>query len=662
MLRNFFLGRSEILSLGILLTTYISEKNLNLSKLVMTFGHSCVRMELFGKRLLYRQLRSARSVLKDRMPSGPKESKTKGKRLNGRMREKKKKRSDLRRKIMVPVVAILLIFIIAGAAFGKTLLDKYSYSKEEADMDEYFHVSGDRLAIVLQDTLLEEQAVLRNGVCYFDLDTVHRYMNDVFYTDVAENLLLYTDAVGTTSAALTDNTGVYTDQSGEKDLGYPVCFMEGDTVYLAADYVRLFTNYSYETFERQVQVYTQWGTAQTAEIKKNTAVRLRGGIKSPILRPLTAGETVEVLEQMDEWSKVKTSDAIIGYVENKRMNEIQAVQEMPVTDYIAPAYEGYAMDGKVCLGFHAIGATVGNATFFEMASSAKGMNVIAPTWFSLCDELGNFRSFGEKDYVEKAHKAGLQVWGVLDNFNYRNETKESVDEYAVLSSPAKRQKLINGITGTAVNLGLDGINLDFEQVQSQTGPHYAQFLRELSVVCRQNDLILSVDDYVPFQFNEHYRLDVQGQVADYVIIMGYDEHWHGSKNPGSVASINYVTNGIEKTISEVPAKKVINALPFYTIVWTTNGANVTDEYLTMNNTPDFLKQFSTKPEWDEVTCQNYLEWNSAAGLKQVWLEDADSIRVKLNVMSANEIGGVAVWRLGYGTDTVWELIRAYTEY
>ncbi|MBR1854725.1 MAG: SH3 domain-containing protein [Lachnospiraceae bacterium] len=563
---------------------------------------------------------------------------------------------------MVPVVAILLILIIAGASFGKALLDKYSYSKEQADMDEYFHVSGDRLAIVLQDTVLEEQAVLRNGVCYFDLDTVHQYMNDVFYADVAENLLLYTDALGTTSAALTDNTGAYTDKDGVQDLGHAVCFMEGETIWLAADYVRMFTNYSYNVYDRQVQVYTQWGTAQTAKIKKDTAVRLKGGIKSPILRELASDETVEVLEQMDEWSKVKTSDAIIGYVENKRMDEIQTVQEMPVTDYEAPVYEGYEMAGKVCLGFHSIGATIGNTTFYEMASSAKGMNVIAPTWFSLCDELGNFRSFGEKGYVENAHKAGLQVWGVLDNFNYRNETKESVDEYEVLSSTAKRQKLINGIAQTAVNLGLDGINLDFEQIASKTGPHYVQFLRELSVVCRQNNMVLSIDDYVPFHFNEHYRLDVQGQVADYVIIMGYDEHWHGSKDPGSVASIDYVTNGIEKTVSEVPAKKVINALPFYTIVWTTNGAEVTDEYLTMNNMADFLKLFSTKPEWDEVTCQNYLEWNSAAGLKQVWLEDADSIRVKLNVMSANEIGGVAVWRLGYGTDAVWELIRAYTEF
>ena len=129
-----------------------------------------------------------------------------------------------------------------------------------------------------------------------------------------------------------------------------------------------------------------------------------------------------------------------------------------------------------------------------------------------------------------------------------------------------------------------------------------------------------------------------------------------------MASIDYVTNGITKTISEVPAEKVVNALPLYTIVWTTNGTTVTDEYLTMNNMADFLNQVSAEPQWDEITCQNYLEWQSGSGLKQVWLEDADSIRVKLNVMTVNEIGGVAVWRLGYGTPAVWELINAYSAY
>lgn len=566
----------------------------------------------------------------------------------------------MKKKLFMPIVAIILIIIVAVIALSKPLLDKYSYSKEYADLNDYYKVSGDMSAIILQDEMVDEQALVRDGICYFDLDTVHKYMNEVFYVDLDENLLLYTDALQTVSTVIEGNTGKYSDSRGEQDLGYPVCLSEGGRIYIAASYVKLFTNYSYELFDRHVQVYTQWGERNIAEIKKNTAVREKGGIKSPILRDLEAGETVEILEQMEKWSKVKTTDSVMGYVENKRLSDIETIPENPDTHYIEPEYSGFSMEGKVNLGFHAIGGIGGNSTLYDMVSGSKGMNVIAPTWFSLNDEEGNFRSFGEASYVNSAHSAGLLVWGVLDNFNYRNETGASVNEHEVLSSTTKRTKLVNGITTAAVNLGLDGINIDFEQISQNTGVHYVQFLRELSVACRQNGLALSVDNYVPFHYNEHYRLDIQGQIADYVIIMGYDEHWHGSGDPGSVASIEYVTNGITKTVSEVPAEKVINALPLYTIVWTTDGVNVTDEYLTLNNMADFLSQVNAQPEWDETTCQNYLEWQSAAGLKQVWLEDADSIRVKLNVMSVNEIGGVAVWRLGYGTPAIWELINAYS--
>lgn len=564
----------------------------------------------------------------------------------------------MKRKLMMAAIAVILILVIGGVTAGKVLIDKYSYSKERADLDEYFRVSGEAAAIILQDEQVEEQALVRNGICYFDLPTIHRYLNEVFYVDRAENLLLYTDAVNTTSANIGES--VYSDSESVQDMGYPISFMEHDTVYVAAEYVKKFTNFSYEIFERHVQVYTQWTDRKSAEVKKKSAVRVRGGIKSPILRDIEAGETVEILESMENWSKVKTSDSMIGYVENKYLVNEAVAAETPVTDYVAPEYVGLPMDGKVSLGFHAIGGVGGNSTLYEMASGSKGMNVIAPTWFSLIDEEGNFRNFGTADYVENAHKMGLQVWGVLDNFNYRNETGAAVNEYVVLSSTTKRRKLVEGITAAAVNLGLDGVNIDFEQVASESGVHYVQFLRELSVACRMNHLVLSIDNYVPFHFNEHYRLDIQGQIADYVLIMGYDEHWHGSGNPGSVASIDYVTNGIMKTVSETPAEKVINALPLYTIVWTTNGTTVTDEYLTVVNTPAFLKQVSAEPVWDETTCQNYLEWNSAGGLKQVWLEDAESIKVKLNVMNSNNIGGVAVWRLGYGTPAIWELINAYS--
>ena len=564
------------------------------------------------------------------------------------------------KKIIPVIVALVLILIIGGVGIGGMLLEKYSYSKETADLTEYYGVTGDRLAIVLQDEIVPEQAVRRGGICYFDLDTVHTYFNEGFYVDTTEQLLLYTTAVDTYRAGIGGSS--WQNGAEAKDLGYVICFIEGETVYVAADYVKMFTNYSYEVFnDLCIQVYTEWGTKELAEVTKGTQVRTLGGIKSPILRQIEKGETVEILEQMETWSKVKTSDSIIGYIENKRLSEITAETETPVTDYVPEEYTSLPMEGKVSLGWHAIGGLGGNDTLGAMVAEGKGMNVIAPTWFSLNDNEGSFRSFGSAQYVQQAHGYGLEVWGVWDNFNYKNETGSNIDSYTILSATSKRQRLVQGIISTAQSLGLDGINIDFEGLAEDVGVHYIQFLRELSVECRKNSLVLSIDNYEPLHFNEYYRLDIQGEIADYVIIMGYDEHWHGSKDPGSVASIDYVSNGLEKTLEQVPAYKVVNALPFYTILWKTEGAEVTDEYITLNNVADFLQRVNVTPGWDEETCQNYAEWQSGSATYQIWVEDLESLNVKLNVMSVKDIAGVAVWRLGYGTASAWELIKAYAE-
>lgn len=566
----------------------------------------------------------------------------------------------MKKKVLPVIVAILLILVIGGCALGKVLLDKYSYSKEEADWNEFYQVSeNDRSAIILQNEMVEEQALIKDGVCYFDLATVHKYLNEVFYADMTENLLLY--ATPTEVIRTTFGETAYTTTEGTQEAGYVISFTDGDNVYVAADYVKLFTNYSYECYDRHVQVNTEWGTRQVAQLKKDTAVRLRGGVKSPILTQAVKGDTLEILEQMETWSKVKTADAVIGYVENKRLGEITEEMETPVTDYQAPEYTSLTADSKICLGWHSIGGVAGNDTLYSMVSGTKGMNVIAPTWFSMTDENGAFRSFATAGYVTTAHQMGLQVWGVLDNFNYANENGISISTLNMLSSTTPRQNLVKNVTDTAVGLGLDGINVDFEQLSSDCGPHYVEFLRELSIECRNKGLVLSIDNYVPFNFNDYYRLDIQGEVADYVIIMGYDEHWHGSKDPGSVASISYVSDGLDRTLQEVPANKVVNALPFYTILWKTEGTDVTDEYITMRNEADFMSKAGVSAEWDEVTCQNYAEWTSGSVNYQIWLEDAESIAVKLNMMTTKNIGGVAVWRLGYGTQAAWELINAYLQ-
>lgn len=555
------------------------------------------------------------------------------------------------------IVALVLIVIVAAVGIVGRLLEKYSYSKEVVDLDEYYGVNEGELAVIIQDDMIPERASVKNGTIYFELNMVRNYFNEGFYVDMKEQKLLYTTADDTVMTVFGGRE--YTDGAGSHAVEYETCYVQGEDIFLAADYVKKFTNYSWLVYDRHLQVYTEWGTKQMMDIIKDTQVRLEGDRKSPVLREMTEGEQVELLEEGEDWSRVKTSDSVMGYVENKRMDNLVTVTEEPVTDYIEAEYTSVRLPEKVSLGFHSIGGEGGNVTLDAMLEDGNCINVIAPTWFSLTDNEGNFRSFASGWYVESAHARGLQVWGVWDNFNYRNETGTEVSVYEVLSSTTKRQKLVRDMVDATLGLGLDGVNIDFEGLTADCGEHYVQFLKELSVLCRSSGLILSVDNYVPRNFNEHYRLDIQGKILDYVIIMGYDEHWHGCGDPGSVASIGYVSEGLDRTLEQVPAQKVVNALPFYTILWKTEGTKVTDEYVRLNYLDEFLQSMNIKLTWDSTTCQNYGEWRSGSALYQIWAEDADSIGVKLNVMIAKNIGGVAVWRLGYGTPEVWNLIRDY---
>lgn len=569
-------------------------------------------------------------------------------------------------KKMIPVlVALVLIAVVVVVAFGGKISEKYSYGTEVADLDAYFGGglaeggADGELAIVLQDEVLEDRAVVFENHIYFELETVKEYFNDRFFLSEEEQLMLYTRAEDTLEVKFGERS--FLDRDGVHETAYVICRQQGEKIYFAEEFLHAFANFSCERFEKHVQLYTEWGVRQTYEASRDTQVRIKGGIKSPILKELAKGEKVEFLEEMETWSKVKTSDSLIGYVENKHLTNLSSEMETPVTTWQPEEIPSLQTEGKVCLGWHSIGGVGGNDTLDAMLEEGKGLNVIAPTWFSLTDNEGNFRSFASEKYVKRAHDKGLKVWGVWDNFNYRNETGSEVSTYQVLSSTEKRKALAAAIIDTSLELGLDGVNLDFEELTADAGKYYVQFIRELSVLTRANNLILSVDNYMPNAGNTFYRLDVQGEFADYVILMGYDEHWHGSKDPGSVASIGFVTDGIEKALEKVPAQKLVNALPFYTILWKTEGTEVTDSYITLNNMDDFLTRMGKEPAWDEETCQYYAEWESGDALYQIWIEDEASLKTKLNVMGAHKLGGVAVWRLGYGTKDAWNLVKMFAD-
>ncbi len=564
----------------------------------------------------------------------------------------------MKKKIIPIVIAIVLIIIIGGVTFGSRILEKYSYSKERADLNAYYGITGSQeAAIVLQDEIVEEKARISDGICYLDIATIHKYLNDRFYVDGGEGLLLYTlpeDIVRNSIGSSVKETA-----QGSEELGYTAAIWEGDTLYVALDYIKQYTNFSYQLFTDpyRIQLTTEWPSYEVASISKNTQVRVKGGVKSEILTDVQKGDQVSVLEQMETWSKVKTADSVIGYVENKRLTGIRSEQPIPVTDYQEPEYTSLTRDHKINLGWHVVASAGGNDTFNSVTANAGNLNVISPTWFKLCDNEGGYTSFASADYVQKAHDRGLEVWALIENIEY----KDSISMYEILSSTTTRQKLIDSLMNDLITYGIDGINVDFEQLSMDCGEHFVEFIRELSVACRKNGKVLSVDNYVPRDFNDYYDRKEQGIVADYVIVMGYDEHYAGSKEAGSVASIDYVEDGIAQTVKEVPAEKVINAIPFYTRIWETTGDGISSQAVDMVTAEQFISNHGITAEWDETTCQNYGEYTSGDSRYQVWLEDADSIKVKLNVMENYGIGGVAEWRLGFEKPEIWDVIGEYLD-
>lgn len=562
------------------------------------------------------------------------------------------------KKIIPAIVAIALILLVLAGSFGMKLLDRFSYSNEKQNLEEYYGLSeGDQgsVAIVLQNEKIDTQAKLIDGRCYMEIEDVQALLNERFYYDKNESLLIYTTPTQKIVSGV--GTNAYSVDGSDNTTDYTISVAEGDSLYIALDYIKQYTNFSYELFTEpnRMQLHTQWGSRESASIKKTTNLRVKGGVKSPILREVAEAETVTILEEMETWTKVKTSDAMIGYVENKFLIERMTEEEIAVTDYEVPEYTSIHRDYKINLGWHAVYTESGNDTFDSVVNGTGTMNVISPTWFFLDGDEGDIKAIPSHSYVEKAHSRNMEVWALLEDITLESNT------YEVLSYTSRRENLIRNLMNYVLEYNIDGINIDLEGINYESGEHFTQFLRELSIECRLNGIVLSVDNYVPRESNTFYNRKEQGIVADYVIIMGYDEHWGGGGVAGSVASIDYVRDGIEKTLEEVLAEKVINAIPFYTRVWKTNNGEVTSEALGMEKAEEFIAKYDVPTVWDEETCQNYGEIEMGSTLYQVWLEDAQSIETKLTVMKSYDLGGVAAWKLGLEDKSIWDVIDAFVK-
>lgn len=567
----------------------------------------------------------------------------------------KRRRRRRRRNQLVPIlVAMFLIVLVAIAGIVTGFIKKYTPSDARMDLADYYHTNEDEAALILQDTISEAKGKIVDGEAYLPYSVITKELGGRFYWDKESQRMLYTTTTDTLEIKPEDTAYTIAGQSKQQD--YVIVKEIGEEFYIALDFAEQYMPIQGEVYNEpnRIVLSYKWEEINTVSVSKDTEVRYQGGIKSPILSEVKKGDTLVLLEEMENWSRVMTSDGIDGYVEKKNLGKPQNT-ELSYTGEYKEDYSSLTRDHKINLAWHQVTSEEANAALGETIQNMTGVNVISPTWFSITANEGTISSLASADYVNEAHNRGMEVWGLIDNFNPDVSTLET------LSSRSSREHIIQKLLEEAQRVGLDGINVDFEALTEEEAPHFIQFVRELSVVCRANNLVLSVDNPVP-QFTGFYNRKEQGIVADYVIIMGYDEHTTGSEEAGSVASLPFVKEGIEKTLQEVPKEKVINGIPFYTRLWTeSNNGTLSSEVMTMDAASQYIQENGIEVYWEKETAQNYGELLTDNGTQKIWLEDEQSIEEKMKLISQYELAGVASWKLGFERSDVWSVISQYLQ-
>ncbi|WP_235828883.1 glycosyl hydrolase family 18 protein [Anaerosacchariphilus polymeriproducens] len=586
------------------------------------------------------------------------------------MKKKKRANRPIKQSVKPILAGVLFVFIVLLIALLSNIIKKYTPTSEHIKLAKYFNIeTEDQVGLVIQDEIIEKKAKLIDGVVYLEYNLVRDNLNERFYWDSNENKLLY--ALPQDLISVDVGSKDYYVGKKKNTKNYAIIKVEGDTAYIAVDFIKEYTDMDYNFFKEpnHVMIVNEWNEVLETSLKKDSEIRLLGGIKSPIVEDLKKGETVTLLEKGKTWSKVRTKSGFLGYIKNNKLNQAKEVKVN--REFKQPEYTNIKKDYTINMVWHQITNADANGTLLEAIAKTKGVNTISPTWFALSDEEGNISSLASQSYVNYAHQLGIEVWALVSNFEVE------VDTNKVLSYTSKREKLINQLIAEAIEYNLDGINVDFEELSKETGDAFLQFIRELSIKCRNNDIVLSIDNYVPMSHTAFYNRKEQGIVADYVVIMGYDEHYEGSEE-GSVASKSFVETGIINTLKEVPAEKVILGIPFYTRIWKETPKtkeeiakedpntdyvpyNLTSVPAGMETVEKMLKGYNVTPVWDEKLGQYYaqiLEKNEGCTYK-IWLEAGKSIEEKLKLMKTHKLAGVAEWKLGLEKSEIWDIILKY---
>lgn len=539
------------------------------------------------------------------------------------------------KKILIIIIAIIIIIIICFIANNYLVFDKNQKTN--------LIINNKNVTSNLKNDVLIE-----DNIIYLSQQDIGNFFDKYIYEEKQTNKIITTYNEKIAEIGFEKNS--ITVNGSEKKI-YAHAIEKDGIVYLPISEMKDVYDIQIENVqETKVVTMDSLNREQKkAIVSSDVSIKSSTNLISKTVDRIKKGSHVILISSEKNYSKVRTENGKIGYVKsNKLSNEITVRNETT---------EEKQIKGKVNLTWD----------YFSQVASApdrtgtkiEGINVVSPSFFYLDDEGNLKENIGNngKKYIEWAHNNGYKVWPMVSNAEAGLKVTSKI-----MNSYANRQQLIEDIVNKCVEYKLDGINMDFENMKQEDKDLYSRFIIELTPRIKDIGLVVSVDVTAPdggetwsMCFDRH----VIGDVADYIIFMAYDEYGVSSTKPGTTAGYDWVKLSLNKFLQteEIESEKIILAIPFYTRVWTTNkDGKVTSKTVSMKNTYSVIPEDANK-EWDDKLKQNYVEYNDGDNKKQIWIEDIDSLKEKVSLISENNLGGVASWQKGMESDEVWGMLK-----
>ncbi|MDU3087081.1 MAG: glycosyl hydrolase family 18 protein [Peptoniphilus harei] len=531
-------------------------------------------------------------------------------------------------------MGLLLIVVLAAGAFLfvenrgtskiSTKYDKFNFLTEDKDID-------------------KEDFSIEDGMIYLSLDYIKEYLDkDIEYDKSSGEVRINNDHA---NKVLKLNEYEAKFNSGTIDLRAPVIEKDGKIMLPIEAFI-----YDYDVrlrYDKDIRLLLLDYRDKDYDLSKTTSeTLLREGAskRSPIIKKLPQGEELYVYGDKGKYYKVRMTEGYAGYVLKKDLDENFEKVSFKST------YKNTS-DGLINLTWDYTYAEHSEDKVNQI-KDIKGLDVIIPTWFSIRNGNGDMIDRGNQNYIKKYNDLGIDVWAYLDNSFDPEITHQA------LSNEKTRKKIINKTLELCKKYGMKGINIDFEHTKIDDRDYITDFVREFRQAAGE-DFIITVDVTPQISADvtkEPYDRKALAEIADYMVVMAYDQHWGSSDKAGSVAQYKWVEGSINVLFRNIPNKKMILGVPLYTRIWKEDGGKVTSKTISMDEVARIIASKGLKPVWDKESQQNYIEYQENGADYKIWIEDANSLEKKVSLVNKYNLAGVGSWRLGFETSNIWDVI------